>query len=98
MSVRFAEGAESDLAAAVAYYDGQSPGLGDSFLDEVEAAVARISQFPNAWHKLSRNTRRCRLHRFPYGLIYRVKDDSSVIVAVAHLHSEPTQWLKRGEE
>ncbi len=98
MKVRFARAAEADLAAAVAYYDGQNPGLGDDFLDEIEAATARVEQFPNAWHKLSRNTRRCRLHRFPYGLIYRVKADEAVIVAVAHLHSEPTQWLARVED
>jgi plasmid stabilization system protein ParE len=98
VKVRYARAAEADLAAAVAYYDGQVPGLGDSFLDEVEGAISRIASFPHAWHKLSPNTRRCRLHRFPYGLIYRVRDDGAVIVAVAHLHSEPTQWLKRGEE
>jgi plasmid stabilization system protein ParE len=95
--VRFTEAAEVDLAAAVAYYDGQGPEISDSFLGEVEAAVARISQFPNAWHKFSQNTRRCRLRRFPYGLLYRVEDDRAVVVAVAHLHSEPTQWLRRLE-
>jgi toxin ParE2 len=98
VKVRFARDAKMDLAAAVAYYNGQNPGLGDSFLDEIEAATARIAQFPSAWHKMSRSLRRCRLHRFPYGLIYRVKANEAVIVAVANLHSEPTQWLKRGEE
>ncbi len=98
MRLRYAQAAETDLAAAVAYYDGQSPGLGDSFLDEADAAAGRIAGFPHAWQKLSANTRRCRLHRFPYGLIYRVRNDCAVIVAVAHLHSEPSQWLKRGED
>ncbi len=98
MKVRYARAAEADVAAAVAYYDGQVPGLGDRFLDEVESAVSRIAIFPHTWHKLSANTRRCRLHRFPYGPIYRVRDNGAVIVAVAHLHSEPAQWLKRGEE
>jgi len=70
---------------------GQSPGLGDSFLDEAGNAAARIANFHHAWQKLSANTRRCRLHRFPYGLIYRVKGDFEVAVAVAHLHSEPTE-------
>ncbi|MBI4725532.1 MAG: type II toxin-antitoxin system RelE/ParE family toxin, partial [Rhodomicrobium sp.] len=57
-----------------------------------------IASFPHDRQKLSAATRRCRLHRFPYGLIYRVKDNGAVIVAVAHLHSEPSQWLKRDEE
>jgi toxin ParE2 len=97
VKLRYAQAAEADLAAAVAYYDGHNPGLGDSFLDEAERAEARIAGFPNAWQKLSPNTRRCRLHRFPFGLIYRLKMDEVVIVAVAHLHSEPSQWLTRGE-
>jgi plasmid stabilization system protein ParE len=96
--VRFARAEEADLAAAVAYYDGQAPGLADRFLDEVESAVSRNASFPNAWHKFSANTRRCRLHRFPHGLIYRVNDEGVAVVAAAHLHSEPTQWLKRGDE
>jgi plasmid stabilization system protein ParE len=96
--VRYARAAEADLAAAVAYYDGQAPGLAGRFLDEVDSALERIASFPDAWQKLSPNTRRCRLHRFPYGLIYRVNDDSAVIVAVAHLHSEPSQWLRRAED
>jgi toxin ParE2 len=98
VKVRYARAAEADLIAAVTYYDGQRPGLGDCFLDEAEAAAGRIASFPHAWHKISANTRRCRLHRFPYGLIYRVKGDVVVVVAVAHLHSEPKQWLKPGEK
>lgn len=98
MKPRFSFAAELDLAEAKAYYDAQGLGLGDRFLDEVEAALARITAFPEAWRQLSENTRRCRLHRFPYGLIYCTKSGSLVIVAVAHLHSEPSQWLKRGGE
>lgn len=98
MKVRYARAAEADLIAAVAYYDGLASGLGDRFLDEVDSALARVASFPHAWQKLSPNTRRCRLHRFAYGLIYRVNNDEAVIVAVAHLHSEPGQWLKRGED
>jgi toxin ParE2 len=98
MKVRFARAAEADLNAAVAYYGGQAPGLAGHFLDEVDSALDRIANFPHAWQKLNSTLRRCRLHRFPYGLIYRVRNDEAVIVAVAHLHSEPSQWLKRAED
>jgi hypothetical protein len=39
--------------------------------------------------------RRCRLARFPYGLIYGVDDETVVIVAVAHLHRRPRYWIDR---
>jgi len=74
-----------------------TPGLGDSLLDKAQEAAERIATSPHAWQKFGANKRRCRLHRFPYGLVYRVSNDEAVVVAVAHLHSEPGQWLKRGE-
>ena len=67
MKVRYARAAEADLASAVAYYDGQNPGPGDSFLDEAEAAAERIASFPHAWQKLSANTRRAACTVFPMG-------------------------------
>jgi plasmid stabilization system protein ParE len=97
MNVRFSHAAELELGEAVRYYDLQMPGLGVAFLDEVEAALKRIIAFPEAWQTLSENTRRCRLHRFPYGLIYRVRHESVLIIAVGHLHREPGHWRGRSE-
>jgi plasmid stabilization system protein ParE len=95
MKVVIAEAAQQELGDAVTYYDAQGQGLGDSFLEEFQATVARIVEYPDAWQPLSANTRRCRLRRFPYGLIYRADDQAILIVAVAHLHREPNYWLER---
>jgi plasmid stabilization system protein ParE len=85
----------SEQDDAAAYYESQKPGLGLEFLDEVERAIERIRQFPNAWQKASRRSRRCRLYRFPYGLVYQVRQDRIVILAVMHLHRKPGYWLGR---
>ena len=95
MKAILAEAARHELADAIAYYDAQGQGLGNSFLDEFLEAVSRIEELPEAWQQLSRNTRRCRLKRFPYGLIYRVRGDVALIIAVAHLHREPDYWRGR---
>jgi plasmid stabilization system protein ParE len=95
MKAILAEAARQELADTVAYYDVQGHGLGDSFLDEFQAAVSRVEELPEAWQPLSRNTRRCRLRRFPYGLIYRVTGETVLIIAVAHLHREPDYWRAR---
>ena len=95
MKLRVSRAAETDLAEAAACYDQQFGGLGARLLDEVEAALGRIASFPDAWQPLSENTRRSRLQRFPYGVIYRVQGDELLVLAVAHLHREPGHWRER---
>lgn len=99
MKVVFLEPAQQELDEAVSYYNQQVAGLGNAFLIEAVAAIERIRRFPQGWHPLSENVRRCRLRRFPYGLIYHPAVDELVIVAVAHSHRRPSYWhdrLKRG--
>ena len=95
MTVRVLEVARQELGEAIAYYNGQAPGLGDAFLLETVAAIDRIRRFPQAWHPLGENTRRCRLRRFPYGVIYHEDKDEILIVAVAHSHRRPDYWRDR---
>jgi toxin ParE2 len=71
VKVRFLDIAEAELGEAIAYYDGESAGLGQVFLLEVLSAIERIRQFPHAWHPLSSNARRWRTRRFPFGIIYQ---------------------------
>jgi hypothetical protein len=70
--VRFLQIAEIELDEAMQWYESQAPGLGEAFLIEVLSAVHRISLYPEAWHPLDEQVRRCRLNRFPFGLIYTV--------------------------
>ena len=90
MKVVFLEPAQQELDEAVSYYNQQVAGLGNAFLIEAVAAIERIRRFPQGWHPLSENVRRCRLRRFPYGLIYHPAVDELVIVAVAHSHRRPS--------
>jgi hypothetical protein len=68
--IRFLEIAEIELDQAIRWYGAQAPGLDNAFLIEVLSAADRIARFPEAWHPLAEGIRRCRLSRFPYGLIY----------------------------
>ncbi|MBF0262273.1 MAG: type II toxin-antitoxin system RelE/ParE family toxin [Magnetococcales bacterium] len=77
------------------FYEGVSSGLGRAFLAEVLAALELVRRYPAAWNPLSANTRRCRLRRFPYGLIYHEDGSDILIVAVAHLHRRPEYWRDR---
>jgi hypothetical protein len=64
-------------------------GLGAIFLDEIDAAIERILANPQAWHPWSPRTRRCRTHRFPFGLLYQIRHD---ITAVMDLRRDPERW------
>jgi toxin ParE1/3/4 len=81
--------AEQELIETVQYYNSQCPGLGFEFAAEVTHTIVRIAEYPLAWHKLSARTRRCRTNRFPYGIIYQIKKDCIMIIAVMHLHRKP---------
>ena len=95
MTARFLEIAETELDEAIRWYDAQALGLGDVFLVEILAAVHRITLYPEAWHLLGDGVRRCRLTRFPYGLIYTVDKNDILVLAVAHLHRQPDYWRDR---
>lgn len=95
MEVRILAPAEAELFDAVAYYNGESEGLGYEFAAEARRTIARIIEHPNAWAPISKHTRRCRLNRFPYGILYQLRPDTILIVAVMHLSREPESWKKR---
>ena len=74
------------------FYQSAREGLGAEFLAEVEATTNLIESFPLAWSPLSSRTRRCRTHRFPYGLFYQVRNDEILIVSVMDLRRDPKRW------
>ena len=95
MNIEFLEEAQFELDETIEYYNNEVEGLGDEFLQEVLNAIFRITEFPSAWHPLSKNTRRCQTRRFPYGLIYTVLKDSILIISVSNLHRQPNHWQDR---
>jgi toxin ParE2 len=95
MNVRLLEPAEQELDEAVAYYNAQADGLGDAFLLETLRIFGLVKQYPLAWHPLGGGIRRCRLSRFPYGVIYTPEADEILVIALAHMHRRPGYWRDR---
>lgn len=89
---RFTSSALRELRQSILYYEQQENGLGSAFLDEIEATLNRILRNPSAWHQLSPRTRRCRTHRFPFGLLYQVLTNEILITSVMDLRRDPASW------
>jgi len=98
MKFYFHPEAEAEFDRDVEYYEQFQPGLGLEFAEEVYATITRIIQYPDAWSPLSKNSRRCLVNRFPYGVIYQIKSRSLRIIAVAHLNRRPGYWKERLEQ
>ncbi len=95
MRHRFVDEALAEFIAAGRYYNRQVPGLGDAFVDEVEAGIGAILNGLEVWRVVEDDVRRYLIHRFPYGIYYTIEDDVVVIWAVKHLHRDPDYWQQR---
>src|ERR1043166_5795064 len=94
-SIEILPGARNDLRGAYDWYFQRNPAAATSFLAEIERAIATLSDNPLMWPSYVEGTRRCVLRRFPFSIIYRVKDSSILIVAVAHGRRRPGYWRSR---
>jgi plasmid stabilization system protein ParE len=94
MKLRLLRPAARELQEAAKYYEARVPGLGFDFLQEVRAAIRLILIHPEAWFELDEEVRRCRTHRFPYGVIYTIERDEVLIISVMHLHRHPESWRR----
>ena len=81
--------ADLDIESAFEWYEGQHPGLGADFIDQLRRAYDRISAGPHRYPEPSPPFRRALLRRFPYGVYFVVEPGQVVLVAVLHLARDP---------
>lgn len=95
MKSLFLEPARDELKEAVTYYEDQRNGLGQEFADEIERTIERIMIAPTTYEQCSEDIYSCRAKRFPYSVLYTVRDGNVLIVAVMHMHRKPGYWKDR---
>ena len=95
MNHYFEVNAQREFDDSIEYYDRISPQLGSELIEAVERLIAQILSFPKACPEVLISIRRCRLKRFPYGLVYRLGKDAIEILAVMHFSREPNYWVDR---
>jgi len=95
LGVIFHDLAEAELNEAAAYYAQARPGLGEAFIAEVQHAVEDLAASPLGGMALEKDVRWWLVKRFPYSVLYRVRDDHIRILALAHHKRRPFYWLGR---
>ena len=87
--------AELELNEAADFYDLENPGLGSTLIDEFERTVATIREHPEAGPVVLGKARRWGMLRFPYSLVYSVREHELRVLAVAHQKRRPFYWRGR---
>jgi len=97
-NVRFHDDARIELVEQVRYYEEASPGLGVRFGYEIEIAVGRAGQIPMLGSTYKYGTRRVFPKKFPFSVIYVIREQEVVILAIAHFRRKPAYWRKRRDD
>jgi toxin ParE1/3/4 len=87
--------ARRELFETIQYYESESPGLGEAFLRVVEEGVSQLLAFPESAPVLRGRVRRKVLRRFPYSLLYSIREGEIRILAVMNQKRRPFYWLGR---
>jgi toxin ParE1/3/4 len=95
LPVQFHPAAFAELVQTASRYDDELAGLGAEFTEEVDRLLRRLHLYPELGTPSSQDTRRLLLRRFPYMLVYRIRDSDVVVLAVAHQRKRPGYWVRR---
>ena len=95
--IRYFAEAEAEMIAAAQFYEDRQAGMGQDFLNVVEAALRSLELHPRQGAVFGAPVRRRLLAKFPYGILYVIHHGEIVVVAIAHLSRHPTYWVSRLE-
>jgi plasmid stabilization system protein ParE len=94
-TTEFHPDASEEADEARKWYAERSSVAALSFVDELNFAVERVAESPEAWPQYESGTRRYVFPRFPFSLIYRCVKERIQIIAVAHAKRKPGYWKDR---
>ena len=88
--------AHQDIFEAMLWYESKREGLGAEFYAEVEKVKKTLAINPDIFEvKYKKNVRWLQTERFPYIVVYVIKGDNVVILAVVSTHRHPKIWKGR---
>ena len=95
MPVSFHPAAAAEVERAQAWDEERSVFAAAGFLQELTRAVQRIRSAPERYPAEAHGTRRILLDPYPFSVVYLIRGDELVIIAVAHHKRRPGYWADR---
>lgn len=92
MRIELLDEAEKDLVDGFAFYEQQSKGLGDYFLDSIFSDVESLHLYAGI-HALHFGYHRLLAKRFPFAIYYRVENDTVRVYAILDCRRNPA-WIR----
>lgn len=93
--IEFRPEAFADIAEAFQFYEGRRRGLGQVFEEELHHTVQLLEEMATMGPEVYRRLRRVLMHRFPFAIYYRVKEDLVEVRGVIHTSQHPRRWQRR---
>ena len=87
--------AVAEARAAWRWYAERSPLVAAAFVAELDVAMDRISEAPSRWPQYLEGSRRYVMRRFPFVVVYREREGTLEVLAIAHGRRRPGYWRIR---
>ncbi len=91
----FTDDAREDILEGYKWYEEQREGLGEEFLDNLDATTDNIKEYPLHYQVQHKEQRAALLRRFPYKVIYFIDKEQVVVQAVIRMSRDPQIWQSR---
>lgn len=93
--IRFLPEAKEEFDAAADWYGGKRISLGLDFIFRIGSILAIIAENPEKHGKVFEEARKVVVSGFPYIILYQIKQDEVIILAVFHSSRDPSIWQER---
>jgi toxin ParE1/3/4 len=94
-AVRYVAEAREEFLHEVEYFTTVSPRIGRRFDEAVQRAEALAAEFSDAGLAYKYGTRRVIPRKFKFSIVYLVREDEVVVIAVAPFRRKPGYWRPR---
>jgi hypothetical protein len=94
VELQLLETAKEDLREGWKFYEQTSAGLGDYFLDCIQADVRSLKMFAGI-HEMSDGFHRMLVKRFPFAVYYLIESEAIKVYAILDCRRDPEWIVKR---